>query len=192
MEEWRPPSPDRRADDLILKRKSDKLFWSAICELPDCRLSLPERSSTTPWDSLKHLRRVESAGATSEYADIDADPADACVPDDEWVRDFWRHRAIDAASVHIDSRSGCVIAVPSAARLLCDPTDDDVIRQGRTRYELTWLARLLARSTSSLFHEDREGARLEEQLQGILEDVDVLRRYAAQDFCEELLYVRAC
>ena len=71
------------------------------------------------------------------------------VPDDEWVSDFWRHRAINAVSVHIEGKSACLVTVPVAAQQLSESMDDAVLDTGRTRYELTWLSRLVLRSAPS-------------------------------------------
>ena len=42
--------------------------------------------------------------------------ASTAVPEDDWVSDFWRHRAIDAVSVHIGGKSTCLVTVPVAAQ----------------------------------------------------------------------------
>ena len=52
------------------------------------------------------------------------------MPDDEWVSDFWRHRAINAVSVHIEGKSACLVTVPVAAQQLSESMDNAVPTQG--------------------------------------------------------------
>ena len=113
-------------------------------------------------------------------------------PDAEWVSDFWRHRAIDATSVHIIGKSACLVTVPLAAHQLAECMDITSPEEGRTRYELTWLARSLAQDTSFLLRHTGAWSNLEDALRGKLKDVDVLHKYEEQDFGGEPVYVRAC
>ena len=108
------------------------------------------------------------------------------------VSDFWRHRAINAVSVHIEGKSACLVAVPVVAQQLSESMDNAVTDTGRTRYELTWLSRLLARHTSKTLKDTGAWDELEKGLHGKIKDVDVLHKYDQQEFGGDLVYVRAC
>ena len=86
------------------------------------------------------------------------------------MSDFWRDRAIDAVSVHIEGMSACFVAVPLVVQQLSESMDNAEAHTGGTCYELTWLARLLARRTSFV---NSTGTWDE------LKDVDVLHKYAS-------------
>jgi hypothetical protein len=193
MRNYWPPKLRPRVEDPLLRRKCDIAWWTGICDMQDCMDTSPTSGvQGSPWDSVKHFRRAEAAKGPTENAEVDIHHSAAVLPDDDWVSDFWRHHVIDAVSVHIDSRKGCVIAVPVAAQPLCDPVEPEELGEVRAPYDLTWLARLLARHTSDLLHATKEWQRLEAVLGGVLSDVDALHKYAEENFAEELVYVRAC
>ena len=128
-------------------------FWRHVVKPPDCQELVTGSREQSPWMEVKHFRRTESS--FRDDVDDNAERASAALPDDEWVSDFWRHRAIDAVSVHIEGKSACIVAVPVAAQQLSECMEDSIPETGRTRYELTWLARLLARRTSSSLKKQR-------------------------------------
>ena len=147
-------------------------------------------SEQCPWVQVQQFHRPES----SFQGDVDdtEEGASAVQPDDEWVSDFWRHRAIDAVSIHIEGKSACIVAVPVAAQQLAECMDGATPDTDWTRYELTWLSRLLARLTSSALKSHGAWEKLERAWQGELKDADVLHKYDPEEFGGELVYVRAC
>ena len=142
MAGWWPPDSDGHEDDLIVMRTTDKEFWRQVVESPDCQEVMVGSREQSPWVEVKQFCRTESS--LEDNVDDNTEHASTAVPEDDWVSDFWRHRAIDAVSVHIEGKSACIAAVPVAAQQLSECMEGPTPDSGRTRYELTWLARLLA------------------------------------------------
>ena len=129
----------------------------------------------SPWLDVRHFCRPEASLGGDLLANIEGEASD--VPDDAWVRDSGPQCAIDAVSVHIINKSSCLVSVPVAAHQLAECTKGSMSAGGRTRLELTWLARLLSRSTTESLRKSRAWGRLEDAWHGKLKDIDVLHKY---------------
>ena len=114
------------------------------------------------------------------------------VPDEEWIRTHWRDRAIDSATVHIENKTGCLVAIPVAAHQLSQTLEGADPESGRTRFELTWLARLLAQETVRRLKDKGTWERLQKERKGTLKDTNVLHKFDYNNFGGEPVYVRAC
>ena len=70
---------------------------------------------------VQQFRRLQTSFQGDVYDTEEG--ASAVQPDDEWASDFWRHRTIDAVSIHLEGKSACIVAVPVAVYQLAECMD---------------------------------------------------------------------
>ena len=99
---------------------------------------------------------------------------------------------INAVSVHISGKSSCLVAVPLATQQLSASMDTGMAGRGRSRCELTWLARLLAKHTTDAMKGDGSWINEGAACGGAFENKDVLHKYDLEEIGGELVYVKAC
>ena len=185
-----PPAPDRCEEEIPTHHTSDRTFWQQVVKDPHCQEHVQGPSEQSPWVQVQRFRPPESS-IQGEVDDTE-EGTSAVQPDDDWVSDIWRHRTINAVSVHIEGKSACIVAVPVAAHQLAECMDGATPDTDWTRYELTWLSRLVTRLTSSQLKSGGAWERLGRVWQGELKDADVLHKNDPGEVGDELVYVRAC
>lgn len=196
MQMWWPVSASPRMDTSIVQRKDDWQFWNQIAWQADCRSDISTSSARSPWSSVHQFRRHTAAadlGVDSEIEVTDALHDSNCGPSDPEIVAYWSKHAIDAISVHIQGKTKCLVTVPVAAQPLCQAPCDASQDSERSRPDdLMWLARLLAHETSLEMQANGSWEKLEQHHDCKLVDRDVLHKWMAEEFGNELVYVRQC
>ena len=116
MAEWWPLTTKREHDATIEELTTDKIYWQRIVASTDCEPLPRGPRGKSPWVELRQFCRTETS--LEHVGDDETEHIPPVVPTDDSLKDFWRPRAIDAVSIHIEGKSACVITVPVAVHKL--------------------------------------------------------------------------